>query len=257
MRKICFPCLPIDKSNTQKLQTTSKCALLKIFHCCFQRICAFGIQSTKYNQRKTLQFHTQIKRHQVCCHNLQILTHLCQYCKINIFCVTNRCTFLPTKCSSQNKSTCSQQKNTQLQTISIFHKCSTLDNCMQRIRNQNKTRKQTPQNSPQSLRRHCMIWTSSRSKKMLFFSFFSIQKRMSFFFQTHLRNCEYFRNRQNKISCTITKQNKKTKKQIKFWSEKNQIQCHFFEEKKEKNVFLYFYFDSIFAKSNFSVSFLK
>lgn len=234
MRKISLSCLPIDKTNSLKQQTTSKRTLLKVFYSSFQRISTFRIQSTKNNQRKTLQFYTQIKRHLICCLNLQILTNLSQHCKINILSMTNRCNFLPTKCNSQNKSTCSLQNNAQLKRITVFQKCSTLNNSMQRIRNQDKTRKQTPQNCPQSQRRHCMIGASCWSK-IFFFSVFKIQKRMSFFFET--RNNKYFRNRQNKIPCSITKQNKKTKKQVKFWPENNQIQSHFSKEKKEKKFY--------------------
>jgi hypothetical protein len=50
--------LPVNERATQKLQTTSKCTLQKVFHSSFKRICTFRIQTTKYNQRKTLLFHT-------------------------------------------------------------------------------------------------------------------------------------------------------------------------------------------------------
>lgn len=105
MRQMSFSCSKINKAYSLKQQTTSKSTQLKIFHCCFKRICTFRIQTTKNNQRKTLLFHAKIERHQICCHNLHILTNQSLHCQIYIFSMTNSCNFLPSLRNSQNKST--------------------------------------------------------------------------------------------------------------------------------------------------------
>ena len=245
--QICFTCMPINKTNSLKQQTTSKSTQQKVFHCSFKRICTLRIQSTENNQRKTLQFHSQINRHLICCENLQILTKKCQHCKIDVFSVTNRCNFLPSLSNSLHKSTCSKQKNTQAQAVSIFLERSTLHNPEKRTVFQQKNEKQTPDNCPQSQSRNSMIWTSACTK----FSFrcrsgtetafrnadgtihFSENRVVSLeisesFFSTKMRNCIHFGDRCNKISCSVPLQNKKTKHHKKFRSKKNQIQSHFF-----------------------------
>jgi len=167
MRQICFSCLPIDKTNSLKQQTASKCAQLEIFHCSFKRIGAFRIQAAKNNKRKTLLFQCEIQGHLVSCLNLQILSNQSLHCLINIFGLTNSCNFLPSKCYSQNKSTCCLQQNTQRQTVCILCKCSSQYNCMQGTFPQKKNSKSTPSNSPLCLCSDRMVWTSCRCQRRL------------------------------------------------------------------------------------------
>jgi hypothetical protein len=95
MRESSFPGLPINESYSQLKQTTPKSTKLEVFHCCFNGVSTFVVQSTQYYLRETLLFQTQVHSHQICGLNQHILTHLCQHCQINIFSMPNRCCFLP------------------------------------------------------------------------------------------------------------------------------------------------------------------
>lgn len=228
MRQICFSGLPVEKTYTQKQQNASKSTQQKIFHCRFQRVCTFRVQSTQNNQRKTLQLQTKIQRHQISGRNHQILTNLCLHCQINIFSMTNFSHFLPSSSKKQNSSSSSQQKNRYRSSICIFLKSSAQNNRMQRVSKNQKSSESAPQNSPQSQRRNCMVWSSWR------FSFTrNVRKKIPLkigFLATsrNKRNTKIFRNRTHNISGSISQQNKETKKQKEFWSKKNQIKGHFF-----------------------------
>ena len=65
-RNLCFSSLPIKESNSQQQQTTPESTQQKVFHCCFNRVSTFRIQSTQNNQGKALLFHTLVHRHQIC-----------------------------------------------------------------------------------------------------------------------------------------------------------------------------------------------
>lgn len=167
MRLRCFSCLPINKSNSQKLQTTSKSTQQKIFYCRFKRICTFRVQTTKYYLRKALLFHTKVKRHLISCYNQQILTHKCLYRLIYILSMTNSSNFLPTIRNSQNKTSSNKQNYAQSLTITIFLKRTSQKNNMLRTSEYLIKRKKTPNNSPQSQCRNSMI----RPSIFIFFSF--------------------------------------------------------------------------------------
>jgi hypothetical protein len=163
MANSCFSCLPIKETNSLQKQTTPKSTKQEIFHGCFNGISTFIIQSTQNNQRKTLLFKTQIHRHLICCLNKQILTHECQHCQIYIFSMPNSCCFLPTQRKPLYKSCCQKQNSTLLHTIFIFLKRTSHKNTLQRPIKQQKSTKQTPQNSPQTQSRCCMIRSCGRA----------------------------------------------------------------------------------------------
>jgi hypothetical protein len=169
-----FSCLPIKKTNSQQKQTTPKCTKQEIFHGCFNGISTFIIQSTQNNQRKTLLFKTQIHRHLICCLNKQILTHKCQHCQINIFCMPNSCCFLPSQRNPLYKSCCQKQNSTLLHTIIIFLKRTSQKNTLQRAIKQQNSTKQTPLNSPQTLSRCRMVRSCSRPPQTILFRIRSI-----------------------------------------------------------------------------------
>ena len=259
----CFSSLPIKKTNSLQKQTTPKCTKQEIFHRCFNRISTFIVQSTQNNQRKTLQFKTQIHRHLICCLNKQILTHECLHCQIDIFSMPNSCCFLPSQRNPLDKSCCEKQNSTLLHTIIVFLKRTSQKNTLQRtIKSQNST-KQTPLNSPQTLSRCCMIrscsWPPLTSKSSwparkassaggfatrpficirdfwTFICHFSFVSGCLGTSQTRIlliviRICHSnnFSNWTNQSTSTIPKLNLKTKKQEKFRPNKYQIQSHFF-----------------------------
>jgi hypothetical protein len=155
-----FSCLPIDETYSQKQLTTSKSTQQKVFHCCFKRICTFGILTAKNYQRETLLLHAKIERHLISCHNLLVLTNQCLHCQIDIFCMTNSSNFLPSIRYSQNNASSKKQKSTLAQTVCIFLKRSSQKNKRHWTCNRQLKRKKTPNNCPQGLCRNCMIWSS-------------------------------------------------------------------------------------------------
>lgn len=219
-RNCCFSCLPVKKTNSLQQQTTPKSTQLKIFHCCFNRISTFIIQTTLYNQRETLQFQTLIHSHLVCGLNQQILTHKCQHCQIHIFSMPNCSCFLPTQRYPQYKDSCQKENSTQLQTICIFLKTTSQKNTVQRTKKQQKSTKQTPKNCPVTQRRRCVIWACC----WVFRDIRHKHGRKSFSFL--VCNSNHFCNRRYKATSTIPKQNQKAKKQKKFRHHNNQIQSH-------------------------------
>lgn len=134
---------------------------------------------------------------------------------------------------------------------------------MQRTIKGLKHRKNTPQNSPQSQSRNCMIWTSIRfSSKKFVSSLFCChslkrrtiiyQKKVSFCFPGSFcmffilfSNSQHFSNWCYKITSTIPKLHKKAKNIEKFRSEKNQIQSHFYIFIFISSFFFSFFFESI------------
>lgn len=236
MRQRSFSCLPINKTNPLKQQTTSKSTQQKILHCCFKRICTFGIQTTKNYLRKTLLFHTKVEGHLVCSHNLLILTNLCLHCQVYIFSMTDSSHFLPSIRNSQYKASSKKQKSTLLQTIGIFLKRTSQKYNMQRTSYSLLKRKKTPSNSPLSQCRSCMIRSSGTNLAVLWGHLRKLRPRQPFVISNKSTQsilfcyCQNFCYRSNKITSTIPKQNKKTKKQEKLRSKKNQIQSHLFVE---------------------------
>lgn len=250
MRQRSFPCLPINKTNTLKQLATSKGTQLEIFHSCFKRICTFGIQTTKNYLRETLQFHTKVKRHQISGHNLLVLTNQCLHCLIDIFCMANKSSFLPTIRYSQNKTSSKKLKSAQTLTVSIFLKTPTLKYKVHRTSYCQLKREKTPKNCPQSqwgssmIRSSCLVSTSKSVGKVRppisygscptgrhlqlcsiicgVFSFRSLASNGKML----ISYCQNFSNWSYKVSCTLPKQNKKTKNQKKLRSKKNQIQTH-------------------------------
>jgi hypothetical protein len=141
--------------------------------------------------------------------------------------MTDSCYFLPSIRYSQNKASCKKQKSTQLQTISIFLKRTPQKHNMHWARNSLLKRKKTPNYCPLGQCRCCMIRASALSYWLVGLRPTTLGGRVSgrailFCY------CENFCNRSNKITSTIPKQNKKTKKQEKLRSKKNQIQSHLF-----------------------------
>jgi len=160
MTNSCFSCLPVKESNSLQQLTTPKSTQQKVFHSSFNGICAFIIQSTQNNQRKTLQFQTLVHSHLICSLNLQILTHKCLHCQINIFSMPNRSCFLPSQRYTLYKYCCQKQNTTLLQTICIFLETTSQNNSMQRTIQQQKSTEQTPKNCPIAQSRCCMIRSS-------------------------------------------------------------------------------------------------
>jgi hypothetical protein len=132
MRQRCFTNFPINKTNTLKSKTTSKCTLQKIFYSCFKRKRIFRILSTKYNQRKTLLLYTKIHSYLICSYNKLITSCCCQKCLINILTLANTCNFLPRKRYSKNKRSSEKQNSSSSCSISIFLKRPSLKNIMLR-----------------------------------------------------------------------------------------------------------------------------
>lgn len=230
-----FSSLPINEAYSLKQLTTSKSTQLKVFHCCFQGICTFRVQTAKNNQRKTLLFHAEIKRHQICRHDQQILTNLSQQGLINIFCLTNSSYFLPSIRHSLDNCPCKKLNSSQLQTISIFLETSSQKYKMQRTRDCQLKTKNTPSNSPQCLCRNSMIRSSTSVRGIItcLFYFVICFPVSTDVIATRCRNISilicYSQNFcywTNKIPSTLPKQNKETKEHKKFWSKKNQIQGH-------------------------------
>lgn len=248
MANCCFSSLPIKKTNSLQKQTTPKCTKQEIFHRCFNGISTFIIQSTQNNQRKTLQFKTQIHGHLICCLNQQILTHKCQHCQIHIFSMPNCCSFLPTQRNSLDKGSSHKQNSTQLHTISIFLKRSSQENTLQRSIKQQNSTKQTPQNSPQTQSRCCVIRSCSWAPQTFICQRLYSRSRWTFHptLSSHLSGClrtsqtrillivirvchsNNFSNWCYKSTSTIPKLNLKTKKQEKFRPHDYQIQSHSF-----------------------------
>jgi hypothetical protein len=145
-----FSDIPINKTNTLERHTTSKCTQQKVFYCSFKRKCTFRIQSTKNNQRKTLQFHTEIHCHQVSCYDKLVTSSGCQKCQVNIFTLANPCNFLPRKRREKNKCSCLEQKASNLDCIWVFLKTPSQKNIVLWTKINKKKREKEKCNCPLS-----------------------------------------------------------------------------------------------------------
>lgn len=229
-----FSSLPINKAYPLKQLTASKSTQLKVFHSCLQGICTFRVQTTKNNQRKTLQFHAEVQGHQICRHDQQILTNLSLQSLVDILCLTNSSYFLPSIRHSLDNCPCKKLNSSQLQTITIFLETSSQKNEMQRTRDCQLKTKKTPSNCPQCLCRYSMIRSSTSIwgiiTCLIYFaiSFLvstdAITREISILISYSQNFCYWT----NKIPSTLPKQNKETKEHKKLRSKKNQIQGHLY-----------------------------
>jgi len=106
-----------------------------------------------------LLLHTLIHRHQICCLNQQVLSHLCQHCQIYIFWMTNCCCFLPSIRNPQYQKSSQKQKPTLHTSIMVFLETTSLIHTLQRSIEHLCSPKNTPKQPPLSLCRRCMIRT--------------------------------------------------------------------------------------------------
>lgn len=115
-------CLPINQPNSQQKKPTTKSPQQEVFYSSLNLVRSSIVHPTKHNNRKTLQFQTNIQAHQIHTVAKQVDSQQQQKGQINVLQMYNTCPFKPRVLQKQDNACLSPQKANNINALKVAAK---------------------------------------------------------------------------------------------------------------------------------------